>query len=77
MQVLSRAEWEPRALAHAERVEQWIRPHLERRGARVPHPVHDFLFTYYSQRPAQLQFGHAHVQPEQHPADAVSGHEDG
>ncbi len=61
MQVLSRAEWEPRALAHAERVEQWIRPHLERRGARVPHPVHDFLFTYYSQRPAQLRRWHPGV----------------
>jgi hypothetical protein len=58
MQVLSRAEWEPRALAHAERVERWIAPHLERRGARVPHPVHDFLFTYYSQRPAQLRRWH-------------------
>lgn len=58
MEVLSREEWEPRALAHAERVDQWIAPHLERRGARVPHPVHDFLFTYYSQRPAQLRRWH-------------------
>lgn len=61
MQVLAREEWEPRALAHAERVEQWIAPHLERRGARVPHPVHDFLFTYYSQRPAQLRRWHPGV----------------
>ena len=61
MQVLNREEWEQRALAHTERVEQWIRPHLERRGARVPHPVHDFLFTYYSQRPAQLRRWHPGV----------------
>jgi hypothetical protein len=61
MQVLAREEWEPRALAHAERVERWIAPHLERRGARVPHTVHDFLFTYYSQRPAQLRRWHPGV----------------
>jgi hypothetical protein len=61
MQVLLREEWEPRAHAHAERVDRWIRPHLERRGARVPHPVHDFLFTYYSQRPAQLRRWHPGV----------------
>lgn len=61
MEVLARAQWERRALAHAERVERWIAPHLERRGARVPHPVHDFLFTYYSQRPAQLRRWHPGV----------------
>jgi hypothetical protein len=61
MQVLAREEWEPRAHAHAERVERWIAPHLERRGARVPHTVHDFLFTYYSQRPAQLRRWHPGV----------------
>ena len=59
--VLSRAEWEPLAEAHAARVDRYTRPHLERREARVKHPVHDFLFTYYSQRPAQLRRWHPGV----------------
>ncbi|CAM3774376.1 3-methyladenine DNA glycosylase [Nocardioides marinus] len=59
--VLSRAEWEPLAEAHAARVDRFVRPHLERREARVKHPVHDFLFTYYSQRPAQLRRWHPGV----------------
>ena len=58
MEVLGRSSWEPRAEAHAARVDALVRPHLERRGARVKHPVHDFLFTYYSQRPAQLRRWH-------------------
>ncbi|MEZ5193289.1 MAG: hypothetical protein R2734_12800 [Nocardioides sp.] len=36
----------------------YVEPHLARRRARVPHPVHDFLFDYYSQRPAQLTRWH-------------------
>ena len=59
--MLSRAEWEPLAEAHAARVDRYTRPHLERREARVKHPVHDFLFTYYSQRPAQLRRWHPGV----------------
>ena len=59
--VLSRAEWGPLADAHAARVDRFVRPHLERREARVKHPVHDFLFTYYSQRPAQLRRWHPGV----------------
>ena len=59
--MLSRAEWEPLAEAHAARVDRFVRPHLERREARVKHPVHDFLFTYYSQRPAQLRRWHPGV----------------
>ncbi|WP_193612353.1 3-methyladenine DNA glycosylase [Nocardioides lijunqiniae] len=56
--VLDEATWRARAVAHAERVDAFVRPHLERRGASVKHPVHDFLFTYYSQRPAQLRRWH-------------------
>ncbi|MEN8705684.1 MAG: 3-methyladenine DNA glycosylase [Nocardioides marinisabuli] len=58
MEVLEREEWQARAASHAARVDAWVTPHLERRGARVKHPVHDFLFTYYSQRPAQLRRWH-------------------
>ena len=43
-----------RAAAHRDRLAPYVEPHLERRRRQVPHPVHDFLFTYYSFRPAQL-----------------------
>ena len=55
---LAEPVWRARAAAHAERVEAAIAPHLERRDAQVKHPVHDFLFTYYAQRPAQLRRWH-------------------
>ena len=47
-----------RRRAHEERVDGWVAPHLARRAECVKHPVHDFLFTYYSQRPAQLRRWH-------------------
>lgn len=53
-EVLDEATWRARAEAHAARLSPCVEPHLARRAARVKHPVHDFLFTYYSQRPAQL-----------------------
>ena len=58
MEVLERTEWQARAAAHAARVDAYVAPHLARREARVEHPVHDFLFTYYSHRPAQLRRWH-------------------
>ena len=47
-----------RRRAHAARVDIWVQPHLERRRRGEKHPVHDFLFTYYSQRPAALRRWH-------------------
>ncbi len=58
MKVLPAAEWRPRAEAHAARVDAFVEPHLARRAEKVSHPVHDFLFTYYSHRPAQLRRWH-------------------
>lgn len=55
---LSREEWTACAEAHAARVDAFVAPHLARRESRTKHPVHDFLFTYYSQRPAQLRRWH-------------------
>ncbi len=46
--------WRPLAEAHATRLAPYVEPHLARRHTGEQHPVHDFLFTYYSQRPAQL-----------------------
>ncbi len=56
--VLPAAEWRPLADAHAARVDAFVEPHLARRSEQVTHPVHDFLFTYYSHRPAQLRRWH-------------------
>ena len=53
--VLDEAVWRARAAAHEARVDALVGDHLARRGAGVKHPVHDFLFTYYSFRPAQLR----------------------
>jgi hypothetical protein len=51
---LSLPIWKRHAELHQERVQPWISPYLERKSRRATHPVHDFLFQYYSFRPAQL-----------------------
>ena len=53
--VLDEAVWRARAAAHEARVDALVGDHLARRRDGVKHPVHDFLFTYYSFRPAQLR----------------------
>ena len=58
MEVLARDEWEARAASHRARLAPYVEPHLARREAGAKHPVHDFLFSYYSQRPAQLMRWH-------------------
>ena len=56
--VLAEAEWTTRRVAHERRVDAWIEPHLRRRRRGERHPVQDFLFDYYSYRPAQLRRWH-------------------
>ncbi|NJP30861.1 3-methyladenine DNA glycosylase [Micromonospora thermarum] len=56
--VLDAAIWQARRRAHEERVDAWLTPHLARRRRGEKHPVEDFLFTYYSHRPAQLRRWH-------------------
>ena len=58
LQVLAEATWRSRAAAHEARVDTFVAPHLARRAEAIKHPVHDFLFTYYSQRPARLRRWH-------------------
>ena len=58
MLVLDATEWRARRAAHEARVDAWLAPHLARRQAGEKHPVEDFLFTYYSFRPAQLRRWH-------------------
>src|SRR5690606_4957590 len=56
--LLDESTWRRAARDHEARVAPFVAAHLERRGSGVKHPVHDFLFTYYSQRPAQLSRWH-------------------
>ncbi|MGH8922961.1 MAG: 3-methyladenine DNA glycosylase [Actinomycetes bacterium] len=53
--VLDAPVWRARATAHRAAVQRWTLPHRERRQRREPHPVMDFLFTYYSLRPHRLE----------------------
>ncbi|MEV0808551.1 3-methyladenine DNA glycosylase [Micromonospora sp. NPDC050200] len=55
---LDAADWQARRAAHVARVDAWLAPHLARRRGGGRHPVEDFLFTYYSHRPAQLRRWH-------------------
>ena len=78
--ILSRARWLERAAAHEQRVDVLVQPHLERRHLGVAHPVHDFLFTYYSQRPSALRRWHPGlgVTLEDSPEyDGLKGYADG
>ncbi|GAB3449404.1 hypothetical protein GCM10027570_23830 [Streptomonospora sediminis] len=56
--VLGAAAWRERERRHHERVDALLAGHLDRRSRGVAHPVEDFLFTYYSHRPAQLRRWH-------------------
>lgn len=58
MTELGQDAWTAREAAHRRRVETFVAPHLERARRGEPHPVWDFLFTYYSLRPRQLRRWH-------------------
>ncbi|MHA7240935.1 3-methyladenine DNA glycosylase [Arthrobacter sp. TMS1-12-1] len=55
---LPEAAWQDREQRHQERVGRFAEPYLSRRSRGVRHPVEDFLFTYYSQKPGQLTRWH-------------------
>ncbi|MCB5273627.1 hypothetical protein BJG92_01151 [Arthrobacter sp. SO5] len=54
LQHLPQDDWLQRQEAHQERVRRYSDPYLARRSAGQKHPVEDFLFTYYTQKPGQL-----------------------
>jgi hypothetical protein len=56
--VLSAEVWRARQRAHEQRIDARLGEHVQRRRNGVRHPVADFLFTYYSYRPAQLRRWH-------------------
>ena len=47
--------WGPRRASHEARVDRLTAGHLDRAARGVKHPVEDFLFSYYTHRPAQLR----------------------
>lgn len=55
---LDEVEWRAREEAHHSRVDTYAIPYLQRRSAGKKHPVEDFLFTYYTQKPGQLRRWH-------------------
>jgi hypothetical protein len=57
-QVLEQAQWRALEDAHHARVDALTADHLARSRRGEQHPVEDFLFTYYSHRPAQLRRWH-------------------
>lgn len=52
--VLREDQWLPLVQQHHERAQPFVEGFLSRRSAGQKHPVEDFLFTYYSQKPGQL-----------------------
>ena len=58
IEVLPPEIWLARRAAHEARVEPWIAPRLARCALGQKHPVDDFLFEYYGNRPALLRRWH-------------------
>jgi hypothetical protein len=56
--VLAPGAWREREAAHHARVDALLAGHLARARRAEQHPVEDFLFTYYSHRPARLRRWH-------------------
>lgn len=56
--MLHEAQWRALERAHHERVDELTAGHRDRARRGEKHPVEDFLFTYYSHRPAQLRRWH-------------------
>jgi hypothetical protein len=56
--VLSGPEWRARQAAHETRIRAWTDDHQSRAARGEKHPVHDFLFSYYSFRVAWLRRWH-------------------
>ncbi|MDA2893477.1 3-methyladenine DNA glycosylase [Mycolicibacterium sp. BiH015] len=55
---MPKSQWHALAQAHRRRADELLAPHVQRRRTGEPHPVFDFLFTYYTLRPRQLRVWH-------------------
>jgi len=57
-EALTEPHWRSLAAAHLARASRWTAPARRRRDAGVPHPVEDFLFTYYPYSFSKLEQWH-------------------
>lgn len=58
IEILDAGSWTARAAAHESRADALTAAHRARSARGEKHPVEDFLFTYYSYKPAQLRRWH-------------------
>lgn len=58
IEVLAKSEWEALAAQHRERAEGWTAPYRARRASGQMHPIYDFLFIYYRNKPSHLEAWH-------------------
>lgn len=56
--VLSKDNWQNLELAHRSRAEKWTVPYRKRRDSSNLHPIYDFLFIYYRNKPSHLEAWH-------------------
>ena len=56
--LLAEPEWRRREQAHRDRADRLTAGHRERKASGEKHPVEDFLWTYYSVKPAELRRWH-------------------
>ncbi|GAT34783.1 hypothetical protein TSACC_23217 [Terrimicrobium sacchariphilum] len=56
--ILNAPAWRQMRRDHEARVRPWIEPRLRRMSLQQKHPVDDFLFEYYPNRPAKLLLWH-------------------
>jgi hypothetical protein len=56
--VYSKDEWQAIAAQHRRRAEKWTLPYRARRSSGQMHPIYDFLFIYYRNKPSQLEVWH-------------------
>ena len=52
--IVPRSQWQAEREVHRSIIKPWVDSQLERVRLRTKHPIDDFLFTYYSHRPAHL-----------------------
>lgn len=67
--ILDPSQWTPRAVEHETRARAFGEPFVDRRMKGKKHPIEDFLFTYYTQKPGQLYRWHPGI------AVVLVGHE--
>lgn len=56
---MTRADWRAAEQAHQDRVDELTAGHRYRSARGQAHPVEDFLFSYYPQRPGRLRRWHS------------------